>query len=118
MEARRGRTPSASRRSTWREALGRQKQLAAEIAKLEADAGDKANLFGLVAPERRIDSSQPVCFVGNLPYECEVDDLIEYLTAKGFGITPNDVRMPADPDGRPRASHSRLYRRGPEGRSR
>ena len=44
-------------------------KLQQEIQTMETDASDSANLFGLVAQERRIDHTMTTCFFGNLPYE-------------------------------------------------
>ena len=80
----------------------RQAQLVAEIKKLEADSKDSANLFGLVAPEKRIDSTQTTCFMGGLSYEASAEDVQEWLTGKGFAVELSGIRIPTDGDGQPK----------------
>ena len=76
-------------------------KLQSEIGKLETDAEDAANLFGLVAADRRIDHTKTTIFLGNLPYDVGEDDLRQWLGTRGFtGVL--SIRLPTDAEGQPK----------------
>ena len=71
----------ASESDRWRSAFVPRVQSWANgngvIALLASLEANYPHTFGLVAPEKRIDSTQTVCFVGNLPYDATPEDLAE-----------------------------------------
>ena len=100
-------------------------KLAADLARLEAEAKDEASLFGLLPKEKaeERDPTRTTCFVGNLSYELTEEDLRElfetYGAVKGVRLPPNK-----DGSGRPSgiafvefgdAAHARAARDGLHG---
>ena len=70
-------------------------KLRREIAQMEADSKDAANLYGLVAAEKRVDPRLTSCFLGNIAYSVTADTLREWLAGKGF-TEVRGVRLPTD----------------------